>query len=385
MSLTDLKKQREALIDKMTEINERCVTEVREMTTEEETEVRSLESQLEKLNNDIKTVKEEIRNQSTEIKDELKGDKEKMNQETEIRAIEQYLRGRDGEELRAVTANKSADAGAIKPDYIQNEIVKRLEEVAPLFAKATRYQTVAGTLAIPQEDAGNLFDYGFVGEDAEVSSKALGFKNVKLTQHRVGACVKLTQHLINDSVIDIVSYTVDLLARRLGATLDKEMVTGDGTGEHFKGLASATDVKTVTATALSVDVLLDAIHGLHPSMLAGAEFVMSRNDYNAVSKLKDASGQLVLMPTRDVINNQPAYRIFGVPVSVSDACTDGTFHLVNVREAFACMIKQSAQLIRVTADSTNALNGTQLFVMDIYADTVVKNNQVIVKGEISAE
>lgn len=389
MTLEELKKLRTQTIKAMKALNQKCIDEVRTMNDEESDQLRSLEQQLDKFDNDIKVAKEELR--SNCIKVETTKEENKVNKElnNEVRAIEQYLRGVDGEELRAVNATKSADSGAIKPDYIQNEIIRRLEEVAPLFGKATRYQTVAGTLSIPQEDASNLFDFGFVGEDVEVPSHVLAFKNIKLTQHRVGAAVKLTQQLINDSEIDIVGYTIDILARRLGATLDKELVTGNATGEHFQGLKSLTvaangivELGGASGVALSADVLMDALHAMHPTVIEGAEFVMSRNTYNAIAKLKDGSGNYYLS-IANVPNEKPQYRLFGCPVSISNAMTDTEIYLVNVREAFAVMVKKSAQLVQVSADSSNALNGTKLFVMDLYADCRLKNGQAVVRVKLA--
>ena len=56
-------------------------------------------------------------------------------QEQEIRSIEKFIKsGVIDEEIRAT--NTSAANTAIQPTYIDNEIVRRLEEVAPVFAKA---------------------------------------------------------------------------------------------------------------------------------------------------------------------------------------------------------------------------------------------------------
>ena len=166
MDLKDLKAKRDEVFDKMTEMNELAVNETRNFNDDEEVLYRNLESELENLKSEIEKAKEEIRSNSTEINDmEVK----EMNKDltVEERAIEQLVRGEVGEELRAVTTTANAtDAIA---EYVQNEVIARLEEVAPLFAQAQRYVVADGTLSIPKEDANNLFDFGFVGEEEELA------------------------------------------------------------------------------------------------------------------------------------------------------------------------------------------------------------------------
>lgn len=382
-TIEELKQEKNQVISDMEQIIEQGVVEVRNLNDSEQSKLDELQARLNQIKSELKERREEVHENSKMEEREM--DKKLSKEELEIRAIEQFITHREGKEYREVTSTTttSANSNAIKADYIFNEIVRQLEEVAPLFAEATRYTSTDGTLSIPVEDAGNLFDFGFVGEDVDVAEHILKFSNVKLTQHRVGACVKLTRQLMNDASIDIVGYTTHHLLRRLGATLDKEMVTGVGTGEHFQGLAGVTGVETVEGSAINADLFMDAIHKIHPTMLPGAKFVMSRAMFNAVAKLKDASGQYLLMTTRDITGEQPHYSIFNVPVAVTDAMTGVTScYLVNVREAFGVMIKKDAQLIRINSDTQNALKATELFVMDMYADCKCKNKQAIVKVEI---
>lgn len=343
-----------------------------------------LNNKISDLQNQIEKAEEEIRNSSVEENIENKGENKMTKQEQEIRSIEKFIKtGVIDEEVRATQT--SALNTAIQPTYIDNELVRRLEEVAPVFAKARMYQSTAGELKIPREAEANLYECGFVGEDAEVPEKAFSFDTISLKSVRVGAYVKVTQQLLNDVELDIVSYVVDMLARRLGATLDHHAIVGAGSKtshadlQGLANLTNATDgVNEVSGAALNADVLLDAIHAMHPSLLNGAEFYMNRKTYNAVSKLKDNDGQYILKLEKSVAVEEPHYTVFGFRVNVTDDMPDNKVLFVNVGQACATMVKKGSQLVRISNDTQNALRGTHTFVIDAYVDFRLRDPQAVV-------
>ena len=377
--LNDAKASKKALLTQ-------AIQEVRSLDDNQNEELRQLDEKISDLQNQIQTAEEELRSNVVEENIKTEGEGKMNKQEMEIRAIENFIKnGVVSEEVRAT--NTSANNTAIQPVYVHNEIVRKLEEVAPVFAKAKQYQATAGELKIPRESASNLWEYGFVGEDANVSEHAFSFDTVSLKQVRVGASVKVTQHLLNDVDIDIVGYVVDMLARRLGATLDHHAIVGTGVqGEDLQGLAGLTKathgINEVEVSALDSDALMDAIHSMHPALLDGAEFLVSRATYNAIAKLKDASGQYILKLERSVAPEAPQYRAFGFPIHVSDSVEDNRVYFVNINRAFATMVKKGSQLVRISNDTQNALRGTHTFVIDAYVDFRLRDPQAVVTVKV---
>ena len=386
MNLKELKESLNEVKASKKELLTKAVVEVRSLEASENEELRQLDEKISDLQNQIQTAEEELRSNVVEENIKTEGEGKMNKQEMEIRAIENFIKnGVVSEEVRAT--NTSANNTAIQPVYVHNEIVRKLEEVAPVFAKAKQYQATAGELRIPREDASNLWEYGFVGEDADVSEHAFKFDTVSLKQVRVGASVKVTQHLLNDVDVDIVGYVVDMLARRLGATLDHHAIVGSGVqGEDLQGLAGLTKathkINEVEVSALDSDALMDAIHSMHPALLDGAEFLVSRATYNAIAKLKDASGQYILKLERSVAPEAPQYRAFGFPIHVSDSVEDNKVYFVNINRAFATMVKKGSQLVRISNDTQNALRGTHTFVIDAYVDFRLRDPQAVVTVKI---
>lgn len=377
--LNDAKASKKALLTQ-------AIQEVRSLDDNQNEELRQLDEKISDLQNQIQTAEEELRSNVVEETIKTEGEMKMSKELNEIRAIENFIKnGVVSEEVRAT--NTSANNTAIQPVYVHNEIVRKLEEVAPVFAKAKQYQATAGELRIPREDASNLWEYGFVGEDADVSEHAFKFDTVSLKQVRVGASVKVTQHLLNDVDVDIVGYVVDMLARRLGATLDHHAIVGTGVqGEDLQGLAGLTKathgINEVEVSALDSDALMDAIHSMHPALLDGAEFLVSRATYNAIAKLKDASGQYILKLERSVAPEAPQYRAFGFPIHVSDSVEDNRIYFVNINRAFATMVKKGSQLVRISNDTQNALRGTHTFVIDAYVDFRLRDPQAVVTVKV---
>ena len=386
MNLKELKESLNEAKASKKELLTKAVMEVRSLEATENEELRQLDEKISDLQNQIQTAEEELRSNVVEENIKTEGEGKMNKQEMEIRAIENFIKnGVVSEEVRAT--NTSANNTAIQPVYVHNEIVRKLEEVAPVFAKAKQYQATAGELRIPREDASNLWEYGFVGEDADVSEHAFKFDTVSLKQVRVGASVKVTQHLLNDVDVDIVGYVVDMLARRLGATLDHHAIVGTGVqGEDLQGLAGLTKathgINEVEVSALDSDALMDAIHSMHPALLDGAEFLVSRATYNAIAKLKDASGQYILKLERSVAPEAPQYRAFGFPIHVSDSVEDNRVYFVNINRAFATMVKKGSQLVRISNDTQNALRGTHTFVIDAYVDFRLRDPQAVVTVKV---
>lgn len=384
MNLKALKEELNSVKDAKKALLNNAITEVRSLEDSENEELRQLNDRIEDLKSQIEKAEAELRSNSVEKIIENKGEIKMDKKELELRAIENFIKnGVVEEEIRAT--NTSAGNTAIQPTYIDNEIVRRLEEVAPVFAKARMFPSTAGELKIPREDAQNLWEMGFVGEDADVPEKAFKFDTITLKQVRVGACVKVTQQLLNDAEIDIVSYVVDMLARRLGATLDRHAIVGTGT-DDLQGLATLTKathkVEEVSATALNADVLLDAVHAMHPALLSGAEFYMNRKTYNALSKLKDGDGYYILKLEKSVAVEEPHYTVFGFRVNVTNDVPDNKVLFVNVAQACATMVKKGAQLVRISNDTQNALRGTHTFVIDAYVDFKLRDPQAVVVVKI---
>lgn len=315
----------------------------------------------------------------TENKEEERGiDMIKMT--NEIRGIEEFEK-----ELRALST--TANGTALIPENVQQEIIKKMEEVSPAFAQARKINSVNGSLKVAKEN--DAIIGGFFGEGESILEEAINFTYVELKQKRLGAAASLSNQLINDSAVELVAYVKDLLGRRVAKVAEQAIFNGDGL-EQFTGImgdASVDKKQYSLATTLVIEHLMDLYTALHPSFLDGSAFYMSRAFFNKAVKLKDSNGHFYVQ--NGIVNAKPTYTLFGQPVYVTEALAAGDTALdvpvvfANLEQAYSIMVKKGMAIQQIV-DGTQALKGAQLLVLDGYMDGAVVNSQAIVKLEVIA-
>lgn len=358
------------------------IQEVRSITEDEKTKFEQLHAEIKGLNETIDMVEKRSNEEvGRVVKIEKREEEKQMNnkavdvKERELRALDQFIRKEEGVELREMTTSSN---GNIVPTHLYEEIVETLDEVAPLFAAVPKLTPVSGNLEILKEKT--LGQAGFVGENENLTLEDFNFDKVKLEQRRAGSAVSLTRKLINDSGIDVVAYAKSALYRRLGIALDRAMIKGTVASESFEGLYSAPascEVEAIAEDVTSIDDYMNVLNSMHPTLQGDAIWVVARTEFNKLALLKDAVGNYYL--TRDMVNEKPAYRLFGCEVKISedmDATTKPAI-LVNLKEAYAGMIKKDVELRQINADTTNALKGTDTLVLDMYADVRIVRPEAI--------
>ncbi|WP_287786049.1 phage major capsid protein [Megamonas sp.] len=367
-------------------------TEVRSLDEDQAEELRSLKSDIEALDANIEKEKETRSQEREEIGGANNMDHEKDQAiEVEVRAVDKYLRDNTDVELRSlsdavtvgnVTENTAGNGGITVPLNVHNEIIRELTEASPVFAAARKFGSVTGQLKVAREVG--VDDTGFIGEAVDASKIKPTLKSVTLNQKRVGAAIQLTNQLLNDSGVDLVGYSTDRLSRSLARTIERAILVGAKSGETasdvFRPIIGDSEVAHISLVGETptVDELIDIYGSLNPGYLNGAMFIVSRKVFNAMLKLKDGDGSFLIL--RDQVNGQPGYRLFGVPVYVSDFLTGQEKQIVfgNINQAYGMLVKQGINLINVTADTTQALAGGRLVIMDTYLDGAVINPKAVV-------
>ena len=387
MSLKALVEKRNALLDEAKMILDKVETEVRALTTEEDSEYELKIREVEQINATIKKLEERAVEETTEeVVDSAVEEERNMEnvdiKDFEIRALDQLIRKKDGEELR--TAVSTSANGAIIPTHLYPEVIQKLEEVAPLFSMVPKLTPQAGIIEIPRETG--IGTAGFVGEMTDLAKDAFTMDKVKLEQRRCGSAMEISQNIMNDAGIDVVSYAKDVLYRRLGYALDRNMINGTKTND-FEGLKlapSSCNVKIGSNGVITIEDFINLLNALHPTRQTGAVWVMSRELFNAVSLLKDGNGNFYLLRQQNVVTGQPEYRLLNLPIYINDA-VDKDFtsaskkvcYLVNFAEAYKGMIKKNMEIKQISGDTVQSLRGSHLLTLDIYADVKIVQPEAI--------
>ncbi|HDR7912661.1 phage major capsid protein [Bacillus cereus] len=365
MNSKQLEERKQELLSEANEIEESKATEQRSFTPSEQL-------RQEAILNEIRTINEQINlKNKTQRNGEIIMNNTQLNKEQEIRGVEQFLRRKDGEEVRTMVTG-SEPGKLLVPTTLSNQIIEKLNENAPIFARTRNFTPVAGYLDILRED--NIGNAGFVGELESLEASEFSMNKLTLSQKRVGTYVELSNQLVNDSGIDIVGYTTRILGRRLGMTIDSSVLIGDNQKE-FQGILKDDIVikaqETASATKITEDELLDLHNSMHPDYIEGSVWVMSRLAFNMIAKLKNSNGDYLMI--KDVVGNGPIYKLFGQPVIINNTMPapeagEKVVVFANFSEGYATMTKKGMNLKLIDGDRESALKGITTLMLDGYMD-----------------
>ena len=355
------------LIDEMLKLNNKCIMEQRDFTQSESEYYDLLDSELRKIEKQEKRQTEWRCEIDSEIRKE---DDTNMNTQ-EFRNFLNDTNQRLFVEERAVNTTLKAENGAVVQQTVSDMVVKKLQEISMLFGESRMFTGVNGELSIPVENAQNLISATFVGEDNALSVNKLIFSAKKLVAKRVGCAVCLTDNLVLDAGFGAVDYVVQLLAERLSVGIENSILNGQKDKGEFEGILAHEAMPKMTVSAVSSDSIIELTRALHPAYTQNAKMVMNRKTFQALSKLTDGAGQYLMV--FDFAREKPVYICQGHEVVVSQNMPDGKILFVSPQHALATLIKGGVRVRRVAEDSDNALRGTQLFVCDMFVDTVLVN------------
>ncbi len=316
-NLKGLEEQRNDKITEMQGIVNKAKGETRAMSKEEQDKFKTLSDEVAAID---ATIKAEERARELEIK---KGDKKddkkeekRAQEEAEERAFANYLRG-IAEERADVNLTKT-DNGAVIPSSIANKIIKKVNDICPIYQKATKYN-VGGSLSIPTYDESTqAITMAYADEFTDLESTSGKFTSITLTGFLAGVLTKVSKSLMNNSQFDIVSYTINAMAETISRWIEKELLKG--TANKIDGLKGVTlSHTTAAATAITSDEVIQLKDKVKDAFQQNAIWIMSPATRTALRLLKDSTGKYML---NDDVTSPFGSMLLGKPVYVSDQMDD---------------------------------------------------------------
>lgn len=362
-------------------------------------ELEEFRSKVQQLNAEIASFEAERKN----AKQENRGVQEMDNKDLEARglaAANDIYRGKN--DTKAITEFRDAAAavnslawsntaegtegngGITIPTNVANSIIAKLGEDSPVFNLVRKLPATVGSLKVVREDDSS--DDGFVGELDDPQAIKPTLKSVTLTQKRVGAYMQLSQQMINDAGFPIMDYVNGRLSRSLAKAIERAILVGGKEAEGTNAFTQPIIGNVATENAISlagaeptVEELIDIHNTLNPGYLSGSAWIVSREAFNGMSKLKDGNGEYLVFKN-NIVGSVPGYTLFGAPVYVSDQLNGKETQIIfgNFTAGYSLMIKKGMNLVHVTNDSAQALQGGHMVVMDGYMDGAVVNPSAFV-------
>ena len=241
------------------------------------------------------------------------------------------MRTRSGEGLDPVIKNAlqigtDTEGGYLVPDEFERTLIEALDEENIFRKLANVISTSSGDRKIPVVASKGTASW--IDEEGAIPESDDSFGQVSIGAYKLGTMIKVSEELLNDGVFNLENYIAREFARRIGNKEEDAFFTGDGSGKPT-GILAATGgaqigVTAASATAISIDEILDLFYSLKSPYRNKSVFVMNDATIKAIRKLKDGQGQYIWQPslqagTPDTILNRPVYTSSYVPTIAASA------------------------------------------------------------------
>lgn len=308
-SMPSLMEQRNNLLDEMDNLLNQAKEETRALTDEESKRFDKIKEEITQIDKTIAAAEEA---RAFDKKTKFKKTEERSEEELEIRAFANYIRG-EIEERADVNMTKG-DNGAVIPKSIAQKIIQKVYDISPIFQRATRYN-VKGELSIPYEDdSSGTITMAYATEFTELESTSTKIASIQLTGFLAGVLTKVSKSLINNSDFDLVNFVVNKMSENIAKWIEKELLYG--TTNKIAGLSTVTQgITAASSTAITSDELIDLQESIPDIYQEDAIWIMNKKTRTAIRKLKDHDGNYIL--NKDATARW-GYTLFGKDVYVSD-------------------------------------------------------------------
>ena len=220
----------------------------------------------------------------------------------------------------ALQVGTDSEGGYLVPDEFERTLVEALEEENIFRQMATIITTSSGDRKIPVVATKGTASW--VDEEGVIPEADDAFGQVSIGAYKLATMIKVSEELLNDSVFNLEQYIAKEFARRIGAKEEEAFFVGDGTGKPT-GIFNATGgagvgVTTASATAITIDEIMDLFYSLKSPYRKNAVFVTNDATVKSIRKLKDGNGQYLWQPSvtagqPDTILNRPLKTSVYVP------------------------------------------------------------------------
>lgn len=228
----------------------------------------------------------------------------------------------------ALKVGTDSEGGYLAPDEFERTLIESLEEENIFRSLAKVITTSSGDRKIPVVASKGTASW--VDEEGLIPESDDSFGQVSIGAYKLATMIKVSEELLNDSVFNLQAYIAKEFARRIGAKEEEAFFIGDGTGKPT-GIFNATGggelgVTASSATAVSVDEIMDLFYSLKSPYRKKAIFVMNDATIKVIRKLKDGNGQYLWQPSiqagqPDTILNRPVKTSAYVPTVEAGAKT----------------------------------------------------------------
>ena len=199
----------------------------------------------------------------------------------------------------ALQVGTDSEGGYLVPDEFERTLIEALQEENIFRQLATIITTSSGDRKIPVVASKGTASW--VDEEGAIPESDDAFGQVSIGAYKLATMIKVSEELISDSVFSLEQYIAKEFGRRIGSKEEEAFFIGDGTGKPT-GIFNATGgagvgITAASATALTIDEIMDLFYSLKAPYRKNAAFVTNDATVKVIRKLKDGNGQYLWQPS----------------------------------------------------------------------------------------
>lgn len=228
--------------------------------------------------------------------------------------------------FNALQIGTDSEGGYLVPDEYQRTLIDALQEQNIFRQLAHVITTTSGERKIPVVASHGTASW--IDEEGTYPESDDAFNQVSIGSFKLATMIKVSEELLNDSAFDVAVYIACEFARRIGAAEEEAFFTGNGSGKPLGVLAATgaaqTGVTTASATAITMDEVMDLFYSLRAPYRRNSVFIMNDSTVKALRKLKNGNGDYLWQPSvkagePDTLLNRPVYTSSFMPAIASAA------------------------------------------------------------------
>lgn len=260
--------------------------------------------------------------------------------------------------------------GFLVPEEFRAEIMR----LAPLYGVVRSNARIIpmkyDTINIPAAGATDQSAI-WTNEAASILQTDPNFRQLVLTINKLAAIPKVTNELLADANVEVVSYLAQLISEAFAKEEDNQGF--NGTGSPFTGVLSATGVPETgfaSGTAMSqfsYPDLVKATTNIYDNAAAGGKFYFHRSVIGHLRSLISTTGSPILLPGQNEIAGFPFVSTEIIPGLAHASASTGTLPFAifgDLRRGLA-MGERGSMTMKISEEATVA--GDNLFQQDMAA------------------
>ena len=174
-----------------------------------------------------------------------------------------------GGEIRAGEMS-TTENGNIIPSKLSDDIVRKLKETSSIYNDVSK---VAYTGVYKQIVENGKVAAGWTDELAAVTSSKSTFNVVDIGHHKLGALVKLSLEIVNQSHVSVVPEVQAQMERSFAEKIEEGIIKGTGVKQPEGLIKKGVAANLASKTAITADEIVGVFHKLKAQYLRNAKDV----------------------------------------------------------------------------------------------------------------